>query len=123
MSTFLTSSPTTTRSAQQDIFKYGNILQTGANPSVSIRQILVPLSFLLFIYEATYDIRKQTYSMKSLLQSLKFIANQAEVLKLIEILNAPVINGYVASNKKPQNPREYPSSSMLQMTEDLLLQD
>ena len=44
--------------------------------------------------------------MKSLLQSLKFIANQAEVPKLIEILNAPVINAYVASNKKPQNPRE-----------------
>ena len=70
----------------------------------------ISTSFLLdFIYEATYQIRKQSYSMKSLIQSLKFVAHHAEVTKLIELLNAPVINGYITSTKRPQNPREvYP---------------
>ena len=67
----------------------------------------ISTSFLLdFIYEATYQIKQHKFSMKSLIQSLKFVAHQAEVPKLIELLNAPVINGYVASTKKPQNPRE-----------------
>ena len=67
----------------------------------------ITTSFLLdFIYEATYQIRKQTYSMKSLIQALKFVASQAEVPKLMDILNTPVINGYVTSTKRPQNPRE-----------------
>ena len=70
----------------------------------------ISTSFLLdFIYEATYQIQKQSYSMKSLIQSLKFIATQAEVTKLIDVLNTPVINGYISTTKKPQNPREvYP---------------
>ena len=67
----------------------------------------ITTSFLLdFIYEATYQIRKQTYSMKSLIQALKFVASQAEVPKLMDILNTPVINGHVTSTKRPQNPRE-----------------
>ena len=67
----------------------------------------ISTSFLLdFIYEATNDIKKQTYSMKTLLQSLKFVAHHAEVPKLLDILNAPVITGYITSTKKPQNPRE-----------------
>ena len=67
----------------------------------------ISTSFLLdFIYEATYQIKQHKFSMKSLVQSFKFVAHQAEVTKLIELLNAPVINGYVSSTKKPQNPRE-----------------
>ena len=67
----------------------------------------ISTSFLLdFIYEATYQIKQHKFSMKSLIQSLKFVAHQAEVPKLIEILNTPVITGYVTSTKKPQNPRE-----------------
>lgn len=47
--------------------------------------------------------------MKSLIQSLKFVAHQAEVQELTEILNAPMINWYIYSTNKPQNPREvYP---------------
>ena len=62
-----------------------------------------------FIYEATHQIQCQTYNMKSLIQSLKFVAHHAEVQKLTEVLNAPVINGYISPTKKPQNPREvYP---------------
>ena len=70
----------------------------------------ISTSFLLdFIYEATHQIQCQTYNMKSLIQSLKFVAHHAEVQKLTEVLNAPVINGYISSTKKPQNPREvYP---------------
>ena len=70
----------------------------------------ITTSFLLdFIYEATHQIQTQSYNMKSLLQSLKFIAHQAEVSKLSDVLNAPVVTGYVSSTKKPQNPREvYP---------------
>lgn len=34
------------------------------------------------------------------------VAYQAEVQKLTEVLNAPVINGYISSTKKLQNPRE-----------------
>lgn len=67
----------------------------------------ISTSFLLdFIYEATYQIKQHKFSMKSLIQSLKFVAHQAEVSKLVELLNAPVVNGYVSSTKKPQNPRE-----------------
>jgi len=44
--------------------------------------------------------------MKSLIQSLKLVAHQAEVTKLVELLNAPVIYGYVSTTKKTQNPRE-----------------
>lgn len=67
----------------------------------------ISTAFLLdFIYEATYQIRHHKFSMKSLIQSLKFVAHQAEIPKLVELLNTPVINGYVSSNKKPQNPRE-----------------
>ena len=67
----------------------------------------ISTSFLLdFIYEATFNIRKQIYSMKTLIQSLKFVAHHAEAPKLSEILNTPVIQGYVLSTKKPQNPRE-----------------
>ena len=36
----------------------------------------------------------------------EFVAYQAEVQKLTEVLNAPVINGYISSTKKLQNPRE-----------------
>lgn len=62
-----------------------------------------------FIYEATHQIQCQTNSMKSLIQSLKFVAHQAEVQELTEILNAPMINWYIYSTNKPQNPREvYP---------------
>lgn len=54
----------------------------------------ITTSFLLdFHYEATHQIQCQTYSMQSLIQSLKFVAYQAEVQKLTEVLNAPVING------------------------------
>ena len=93
----------------------------------------ITTSFLLdFIYEATYQIRKQTYSMKSLIQALKFVASQAEVPKLMDILNTPVINGYVTSTKRPQNPREvflylsmllYPLNTMYKMIADLNLLD
>ena len=38
--------------------------------------------------------------MKSLIQSLKLVAHQAEVTKLVELLNAPVIYGYVSTTKK-----------------------
>lgn len=38
----------------------------------------ISTSFLLdFIYEATYQIKQHKYSMKSLIQSLKFVAHQA----------------------------------------------
>lgn len=75
-----------------------------------IHPAAITTSFLLdFIYEATHNIRKHSYNMKSLLQSLKFIASQAEVHTLLEILSSPVIQGYTNSSKKPRNPREvYP---------------
>ena len=44
-------------------------------------------------------IRQHKFSMKSLIQSRKFVAHQAEVPKLIDILNTPVINGYVTTTK------------------------
>ena len=54
----------------------------------------ISTSFLLdFIYEATYQIRQHKFSMKSLIQSLKLMAHQEEVTKLVELLNAPVIYG------------------------------
>lgn len=46
-----------------------------------------------FIFEATHQRQCQTYSMKILIQSLKFTAHQAEVQKLSGVLNTPVING------------------------------
>lgn len=47
--------------------------------------------------------------MKSLIQSLKFVARQAGVTKLVDILQTPVVNGYVSTTKKLQNPRDvYP---------------
>lgn len=61
----------------------------------------ITTSFLLdFIYDATHQIQTQSYNMKSLLQSLKFVAHQAEVSKLSDVLNAPVVTGYVSSTKK-----------------------
>ena len=67
----------------------------------------IPMTNLLdFIYEASYEVNKQSYSMHSLIRSLRFISQQAEVLTLKEILWAPVITGYLSETKKPKNPRE-----------------
>lgn len=85
----------------------------------------ITTSFLLvFIYEATHQIQCQTYNMKSLIQSLKFVAYQAEVQKLIEVLNAPVINGNMSSTKKLQNPREvYPLPSHVAVSFEYYVMD
>ena len=67
----------------------------------------IPMQVLLdFIYEASYEVNKQSYSMHSLIRSLRFISQQAEVTTLKEILWAPVISGYLSETKKPKNPRE-----------------
>lgn len=63
----------TTRSARRDTSKFGNILPNGVNLLDFIRQIC------WILYETTHQIQCQTYSMKSLVQSLKFVAHQAEV--------------------------------------------
>ena len=62
--------------------------------------------------------------MKSLIQSLKFVAYQAEVQKLVEVLNAPVINGNMSSTKKLQNPREvYPLPSHVAVSFEYYVMD
>ena len=67
----------------------------------------IPMQTLLdFIYEASYEVNKQSYSMHSLIRSLRFISQQAEVSLLKDILWAPVISGYLSETKKPKNPRE-----------------
>ena len=67
----------------------------------------IPMQVLLdFIYEASYEVNKQSYSMNSLIRSLRFISQQAEISTLKEILWAPVVTGYLSETKRPKNPRE-----------------
>ena len=67
----------------------------------------ISIQFLLdFLYESSQGINKTCINTHSLLKSLRFIATQADVFNLKQVLWSPIVSGYLSETKKPKNPRE-----------------
>ena len=67
----------------------------------------ISIQFLLdFLYESSKGISKNQINSHSLLKSLRFIATQADIYNLKQILWSPIVSGYLSETKKPKNPRE-----------------
>ena len=70
----------------------------------------IPLPTLLdYLFEAIESERQSLSRAQSLIKSLRFITQQADITALRKLLWSPVINAYLSEGRKPQNPREtYP---------------
>ena len=67
----------------------------------------ISIQFLLdFLYESSKGINKTRINSHSLLKSLRFVATQADVYNLKQILWSPIVSGYLSETKRPKNPRE-----------------
>ena len=67
----------------------------------------ITIPFLLdFLFESSKGLNNNVINLNSLLKSLRFIATQADVFNLKQILWSPIISGYLSETKKPKNPRE-----------------
>ena len=74
---------------------------------LSIHPAGISIQFLLdFLYESSKGISKHQINSHSLLKSLRFIATQADIYNLKQILWSPIVSGYLSETKKPKNPRE-----------------